>query len=113
MMEHVSMLFGVLPAIHRVFEYANKGFGIRFLPPYLSSLSTYTRKKQTSRGESLFPPPLSLPDLAGKARKWTTTCIQHYMKRGHTNTPFYWPDRSKSYPPVESDLPVFSHAMRL
>ncbi|KAF8916320.1 hypothetical protein CPB85DRAFT_356114 [Mucidula mucida] len=33
------------------------------------------------------------------------------MKRGHTNTPFYWPDRSKSYPPVESDLPVFSHAM--
>ncbi|KAF9047073.1 hypothetical protein BDZ89DRAFT_1058134 [Hymenopellis radicata] len=98
----------------RMFKYANKGFGIRFLPSYLSSLSTYTTQKQTrliSRGESLFPPPLSLPDLAAKARKWTATCIQHYLKRGHTNTPFYWPDRSKSYPPVQSSLPVFSHAM--
>ncbi|KAF8916321.1 hypothetical protein CPB85DRAFT_1290868, partial [Mucidula mucida] len=38
-----------------------------FASSHLIVFSLYLHHKQTSRGESLFPPPLSLPDLAGKA----------------------------------------------
>ncbi|KAK0474905.1 hypothetical protein IW261DRAFT_1497676 [Armillaria novae-zelandiae] len=98
----------------RVFKYANKGYGIRILPSYQSALSTYTSSEQTrliSRGENLFPAPLSLKDLAAGSRTWTDKCVGRFLSLGHKNRPLYWPN--KMYQPIEtdSDLPVFTHAL--
>ncbi|KAK0446933.1 hypothetical protein EV421DRAFT_1734146, partial [Armillaria borealis] len=81
----------------RVFKYANKGYGIRILPSYMASLSTYTSTRQTeliSRGENLFPSPLTLQRLTKTSRKWTDQCI-------------------KRYKPIETDgsRPAFTHAL--
>lgn len=100
--------------VRSVFKYANKGFGMRILPSYLASLSTYSTSKQTaliSRDEDLLPAPLSLQPLTEKSRKWTGLCIDNYLKRGHKSRPFYWPDRAQQFPAIKSDIPVFSHAM--
>ncbi|PBK72559.1 hypothetical protein ARMSODRAFT_1016511 [Armillaria solidipes] len=98
----------------RVFKYANKGYGIRILPSYIASLSTYTSTQQTeliSRGENLFPSPLTLQRLAKTSRKWTDQCIKRFLKRGHKNQPLYWP--SRRYKPIETDgsRPAFTHAL--
>ncbi|KAK0239110.1 hypothetical protein EDD85DRAFT_531090 [Armillaria nabsnona] len=98
----------------RVFKYANKGYGIRILPSYMASLSTYTSTRQTeliSRGENLFPSPLTLQRLAKTSRKWTDQCIERFLKRGHKNQPLYWP--SHRYKPIETDgsRPAFTHAL--
>ncbi len=97
-----------------VFKYANKGYGIRILPSYMASLSTYTSTRQTeliSRGENLFPSPLTLQHLAKTSRKWTDQCIKRFLKRGHKNQPLYWP--SHRYKPIETDgsRPAFTHAL--
>ncbi|KAJ7752106.1 hypothetical protein B0H16DRAFT_1317805 [Mycena metata] len=95
----------------RVFKYASKGYGLRILPSYLSSLATYSSPKQLAaiaRGEDLLST-VSLSKLAYEARTWTSGIIQDYIKAGHNNRPFHWP--SGAYEPVKSDKPVFSHAM--
>ncbi|TRM65507.1 hypothetical protein BD626DRAFT_616231 [Schizophyllum amplum] len=63
----------------RVFKYANKGFGIRILPSYLATLSTYatSRPNVHARGERLIAPPYNLQDMAdgarvGHASAWST-----------------------------------------
>ena len=102
----------LLMAYNSVFKYANKGYGIRILPSYIASLATYsnaTQTQQIARGQPLFSAPLSLKDLADGARKWTSQCIKHFLKVGHTTKPSYWPPRQ--YPAMKSKLPVFSHAM--
>lgn len=96
----------------RVFKYANKGYALRILPSYLAALSTYnTRAKleAQSRGDRLFVD-LNLETRAAKSRTWTQGVIKQYLRVGHAenNAPFYWPKR---YPRVESEVPVFSHAM--
>lgn len=96
---------------NRVFKYANKGYGIRFLPSYLSYLSTYTSSSQTTaiaRGESLLPAPLSLQELSDDSRAWTRKCLDKYIKLDYGNRPFHWP---APHEPILSDKPVFSHAM--
>jgi hypothetical protein len=52
---------------------------------------------------------VSLTTLATAARAWTAKVIKKYITAGHNNKPFHWPARA--YKPVESDKPVFSHAM--
>ncbi|KAK0225165.1 hypothetical protein EDD85DRAFT_980515 [Armillaria nabsnona] len=98
----------------RVFKYANKGYGIRILPSYQSALSTYTSSKQTkliSRGENLFPAPLSLKDLAIGSRTWTDKCVGRFLRLGHKNRPLY--SQKHMYQPIKTDstLPVFTHAL--
>lgn len=98
----------------RVFKYANKGYGVRILPSYQSALSTYTSSEQTrliSRGENLFPAPLTLKDLATGARTWTDNCVDRFLKLGHKNRPLY--SHTHVYPPIKTDgnLPVFTHAL--
>ncbi|KAK0458461.1 uncharacterized protein EV420DRAFT_1542382 [Desarmillaria tabescens] len=103
----------------RVFKYANKGYGIRILPSYQSALSTYTSSEQTkliSRGENLFPAPLSLKDLAIKSRTWTDKCISRFLRLGHKNHPLYWENAShygQKFQPIKtnSTVPVFTHAL--
>ncbi|KAJ7046527.1 hypothetical protein C8F04DRAFT_1060811 [Mycena alexandri] len=95
----------------RVFKYASKGYGLRILPSYISSLATYSSPKQLAaiaRGEKLLST-VSLSKLAYEARTWTSGIIEDYIKAGHDNRPFHWP--SGAYKPVKSDKPVFSHAM--
>lgn len=96
----------------RVFKYANKGFGIRILPSYLATLSTYANKQATdvhARGERLITPPYNLQDMADGARVWTRKCMEHYTELDYGNRPFHWPEQR--YEPIESQKPVFSHAM--
>ncbi|EJD52355.1 hypothetical protein AURDEDRAFT_158081 [Auricularia subglabra TFB-10046 SS5] len=96
----------------RVFKYANKGYALRILPSYIAALSTYNTQgklEAQSRGDRLFLD-LNLEARGAKAREWTQGVVRQYLRVGHakTNAPFYWPKR---YPRVESDVPVFSHAM--
>lgn len=94
-----------------MFKYANKGYGLRILPCYIASLSTYgspTDLSVIARGEELSTT-VSLPELASEARAWTAEVIQEYIQAGHNNRPFHWP--GGRYKRVESDKPVFSHAM--
>ncbi|KAJ7482915.1 hypothetical protein B0H11DRAFT_1914995 [Mycena galericulata] len=49
----------------RIFKYANKGYGIRFLPTYMSSLTRFEANGKDNVS------PLNLPSLANKARMWT------------------------------------------
>ncbi|KAJ7285588.1 hypothetical protein C8J57DRAFT_641477 [Mycena rebaudengoi] len=96
----------------RVFKYANRGFGLRILPSYISSLATYssaTHLAAVARGEKLSSC-ISLAELASRARKWTSKALDNYIKVGHNNRPFHW-HWPQTYPPVQSDKPVFSHAM--
>ncbi|KAF7338483.1 hypothetical protein MVEN_02074300 [Mycena venus] len=95
----------------RVFKYANKGYGLRILPSYISSLATYDSEKNLSAiacGERHFPT-VSVSKLAAAARAWTSRVVRKYIQAGHDNTPFHWP--YKAYQPAKSDKPVFSHAM--
>ncbi|PBK64475.1 hypothetical protein ARMSODRAFT_1087899 [Armillaria solidipes] len=98
----------------RVFKYANKGYGIRILPSYQSALSTYTSSQQTrliSRGENLFPAPLSLKDLAIGSRTWTDKCVGRFLRLGHKNRPLY--SQKHMFRPIKTDsaIPVFTHAL--
>ncbi|KDQ15211.1 hypothetical protein BOTBODRAFT_174059 [Botryobasidium botryosum FD-172 SS1] len=100
----------------RVFKYANKGYGIRILPSYVSTLSTYTKNthlEKIARGEELLEPPLAPDMLHAESRDWTQKVIQQYLKAGHgaegVYAPFHWP--SRRYPKIPSEIPVFSHAM--
>ncbi|KAJ6547310.1 hypothetical protein B0H19DRAFT_260972 [Mycena capillaripes] len=95
----------------RVFKYANKGYGLRILPSYISALATYDASADLAviaRGEELSRI-VSLPELAANARTWTSEIIRGYIEVGHNNRPFHWP--AGRYKPVKSDKPVFSHAM--
>ncbi|KAJ7497784.1 hypothetical protein FB451DRAFT_1335825 [Mycena latifolia] len=96
---------------YRVFKYANKGYGLRILPSYISSLATYNspaHRSAIARGEVLADT-VSLSELASQARTWTSEVIQEYLEVGHDNRPFHWP--SWKYSPIKSAKPVFSHAM--
>ncbi|KAF8212485.1 hypothetical protein K438DRAFT_2010701 [Mycena galopus ATCC 62051] len=95
----------------RVFKYASRGYGLRILPFYISSLATYDSKAKLdaiARAET-HSPTVSLAKLAATARAWTSKVIRKYMEAGHANKPFHWP--RGAYKPVNSDKPVFSHAM--
>ncbi|KAL0571606.1 hypothetical protein V5O48_010356 [Marasmius crinis-equi] len=76
----------------RIFKYANKGFGIRILPSYLTALEAH-------------PSRLSLDDLQFWAREWTCSfielrnCLQH-LEKSSVGSPLYPSDR----------LPTISHA---
>jgi hypothetical protein len=97
----------------RVFKYANKGYGIRILPSYLSYLATYRTTHQTAaiaRGECLLAAPLSPEDIAAKSRQWTKECMQNYHKVNYGSSPFHWPRRHNPIK-TRSGKPVFSHAM--
>ncbi|KAJ7905243.1 hypothetical protein B0H14DRAFT_2489962 [Mycena olivaceomarginata] len=95
----------------RVFKYASRGYGLRVLPSYISSLATYdsaAKLDAIAHGEK-HSATVSLTTLATAARAWTAKVIKKYITAGHNNKPFHWPARA--YKPVESDKPVFSHAM--
>ncbi|KAF8311748.1 hypothetical protein DL93DRAFT_1385226 [Clavulina sp. PMI_390] len=66
----------------RVFKYADKGYGIRILPPYLSSLSELFstgsgvyRTASRTQGERYAP---NLEEVAIRAAKWTQKIIKSY-----------------------------------
>ncbi|KIY61234.1 hypothetical protein CYLTODRAFT_363128 [Cylindrobasidium torrendii FP15055 ss-10] len=84
----------------RVFKYADKGFGLRFLPSYLSSLVDDNDQPVAS-----IPP--TLDRRANQARKWTRRCIEEFVKRRHKNTPSYY--CKPAYLVVDSTTPVLSH----
>ncbi|KAL1743263.1 hypothetical protein HDZ31DRAFT_65212 [Schizophyllum fasciatum] len=95
-----------------VFKYANKGYGIRILPSYLATLSTYANRDAVVphvRGENLLRPPYNLQDMFDTARQWTRKCLAHYVEVGYGNRPFHWPEGA--YEPIRASKPVFSHAM--
>jgi hypothetical protein len=99
-----------LTVVLRVFKYAHKGYRIRILPSYLAHLALQTHEsiKAIACGEDLREPPLSLTALANEAREWTKACLDKYIELDHGNRPFHYP---RPKPVVQSDKPVFSHAM--
>ncbi|KAF8319265.1 hypothetical protein DL93DRAFT_2164483 [Clavulina sp. PMI_390] len=69
---------------HRIIKYADKGFGVRFLPSYLESLNTHVdginRKSwSTSRHERLF----QLEDILQRAREWTERLVDVRYKHSY------------------------------
>ena len=95
-----------------MFKYAQKGYGIRILPSYISHLDgieTAGKLKAISRGEKLIAPPYNLDAIRVSGRKWTEKVIERYKDVDYKNTPFHWPEGK--YKPIKSDKPVFSHAM--
>ncbi|KAJ7484394.1 hypothetical protein FB451DRAFT_1232352 [Mycena latifolia] len=62
----------------RVMKYADKGYGIRFLPSYISSLAGRTR---TSRNPVLDGRPLDLSSIAAEQRQRTSDTVQDALNR--------------------------------
>ncbi|KZT32549.1 hypothetical protein SISSUDRAFT_1055374 [Sistotremastrum suecicum HHB10207 ss-3] len=97
----------------RIFKYANKGYGIRFLPSYVDALRTYD-----SAGSSVLDPVAfrvhDLVTISKMSREWVSRLIDRYIRWGHTTRPTVVPGRvsrgtQESSPP--EDRPVFTHAM--
>ncbi|KAF8320396.1 hypothetical protein DL93DRAFT_1837519 [Clavulina sp. PMI_390] len=72
----------------RVFKYADKGFGIRFLPSYIRSLSRtfafgpgsdHQQSTTAARAPTTYPP--DLERIALRASRWTQTAIRKYGER--------------------------------
>ncbi|KAF8311766.1 hypothetical protein DL93DRAFT_2168872 [Clavulina sp. PMI_390] len=85
----------------RVFKYADKGYGIRILPPYVDSLvetfptgSGMHHNNDRSEGEPYAP---NLDEAAARATKWTQQAIKNYASYG-------------SWLP-KKDVPEFTHGM--
>ncbi|KAJ7322953.1 hypothetical protein DFH08DRAFT_969591 [Mycena albidolilacea] len=55
--------------IYSIFKYADKGYGIRFLPSYISSLATRESASNDSTSET--PRDRDLVSIAAEQRKWT------------------------------------------
>ncbi|KAJ7200897.1 hypothetical protein GGX14DRAFT_571908 [Mycena pura] len=67
----------------RVFKYAYRGYGIRILGSYLSSLAESQQNLDSiARGERLFP--LNIHILADTARRWTERVIRSHQIRQNT-----------------------------
>ncbi|KAJ7447582.1 hypothetical protein B0H11DRAFT_2082665 [Mycena galericulata] len=61
----------------RVFKYADRGYGIRILPSYISSLEESKSKlEDISKGEVLFG--FDMEKIAAASRKWTHTVVDEH-----------------------------------
>ncbi|KAJ7154669.1 hypothetical protein C8R46DRAFT_1118026, partial [Mycena filopes] len=65
----------------RIFKYADKGYGIRILPSYLSSLGP-SKAKRTKRNRSQGRVDLDIISIAETESEWTTTEVTRMAKHG-------------------------------
>ncbi|KAK7057988.1 hypothetical protein R3P38DRAFT_3253024 [Favolaschia claudopus] len=67
----------------RVFKYADRGYGLRILPSYISSLKeSETKLDSISRGEVLFG--LDADKIAAASRQWTRAVVDYITGDGYT-----------------------------
>ncbi|KAJ7098262.1 hypothetical protein C8R44DRAFT_357130 [Mycena epipterygia] len=62
----------------RIFKYADKGYGIRILPSYISSLVAPSSKRK--KGKKLAAPDISV--IVAQEREWTADEIKAALRRG-------------------------------
>ncbi|KZS92832.1 hypothetical protein SISNIDRAFT_428820 [Sistotremastrum niveocremeum HHB9708] len=98
----------------RVFKYANKGYGIRFLPSYVNARDSGKSDEPKNRSERKELYEMDLEAVSQRARGWVSRLIKKYIKWGHKKLP---PKGTKFLPQSEierlsyKNVPIFTHAM--
>ncbi|KAF7350618.1 hypothetical protein MSAN_01621900 [Mycena sanguinolenta] len=95
----------------RVFKYADRGYGVRILPSYLSSLEeSKSRLREISRGEILFG--VDIDKIAAASRIFTQSVVDEYGGRSVGHAELENCGQLSSEPQGRSCLSGFSLFMR-